>query len=88
MSSLINEALWKSEFDSPMPEGMTYTRFAHIRDKSWSSDDIRIQRELLEEFQKIKSDNPLLQDIIETEQQNLADMIHHKIKLETEIDYA
>jgi hypothetical protein len=87
MDSLINEALWKSEFDCPMPEGMTYAEFAHTRDKAWTSDDIRDQTELLQNLKNLTTQNPLLQDIIETEQQNLTDMILKKIKLETEIPH-
>ena len=84
--SLIKEALWYCYFDTPMPEGMTYWRFAHLREIKWIDQDIEDQLNLVKKLEKSKNPD-LVKKYIETEKQNLRDLYDRKIKLETEPMY-
>lgn len=41
-SSLINEKLWATEFDTPMPKDMTYKEFSALRDNKWTSENAKM----------------------------------------------
>lgn len=77
----MNQKLWETEFDEPMPPDMTYQKFAYLRDKKWLADDINSQLEITKRIKQIPATEPV-NEIARIENDRLAYLYKEKIRLE------
>lgn len=77
----MNEEIWKLDFDTPMPEGITYWEFDKLRAKKWLADDIRNQFKIVESIKKLKQTDGIV-EFLKDEQRRLDELYREKIKLE------
>lgn len=77
----MNQSLWHSEFNTPMPEGATYDYFNLKRRKKWLSEDIAWQFSFINKLKEHRQDE-LMQEIVDLEQRALAKLYKEKINLE------
>lgn len=56
--SLLREALWLTEFDGPMPKGITYWQFAKLREEKWATGNIKEAWTMLRVYEELAKKFP------------------------------